>query len=76
MIFYYHLFIVEVWTIRNETTYPIHGKYPLNRIFPSVYLEYSPKMINFAATNGDGRIWNGQRPKIGLVAQLVRATDS
>ena len=30
IIFYYHLFIGEVWTIRNETTYPIHGKYPLN----------------------------------------------
>ena len=30
MIFYYHLFIGEVRTIRNETTYPIHGKYPLN----------------------------------------------
>ena len=30
MIFYYHLFIGEVKTIRNETTYPIHGKYPLN----------------------------------------------
>ena len=25
MIFYYHLFIGEVRTIRNETTYPIHG---------------------------------------------------
>ena len=23
----------EVRTIRNETTYPIHGKYPLNPIF-------------------------------------------
>ena len=33
-------------------------------------------LANFAATNGDGRIWNGQRPKTGLVAQLVRATDS
>ena len=32
MIFYYHLFIGEVGTIRNETTYPIHGKYPLNRL--------------------------------------------
>ena len=32
MIFYYHLFIGEVWTIRNETTYPIHGKYPLNQV--------------------------------------------
>ena len=30
MIFYYHLFIGEVRTIRNETTYPIHGKYPFN----------------------------------------------
>ena len=29
-IFYYHLLIGEVWTIRNETTYPIHGKYPLS----------------------------------------------
>ena len=25
MIFYYHLFIGEVRTIRNETTYSIHG---------------------------------------------------
>ena len=33
MIFYYHLFIGEVRTIRNETTYPIHGKYPLCRIY-------------------------------------------
>ena len=33
MIFYYHLLIGEVRTIRNETTYPIHGKYPLNRYF-------------------------------------------
>ena len=32
MIFYYHLFIGEVRTIRNETTYPIHGKYPLNQV--------------------------------------------
>ena len=32
MIFYYHLLIGEVWTIRNETTYPIHGKYPLNQV--------------------------------------------
>ncbi|MDY4950993.1 MAG: hypothetical protein SO098_00785, partial [Prevotella sp.] len=31
MIFHYHLFIGEVRTIRNETTYPIHGKYPLNQ---------------------------------------------
>ena len=33
MIFYYHLLIGEVRTIRNETTYPIHGKYPLNHSF-------------------------------------------
>ena len=33
MISYYHLFIGEVRTIRNETTYPIHGKYPLNQKF-------------------------------------------
>ena len=33
MIFYYHLLIGEVRAIRNETTYPIHGKYPLNRYF-------------------------------------------
>ena len=26
----YYLLIGEVRTIRNETTYPIHGKYPLN----------------------------------------------
>ena len=32
MIFYYHLFIGEVRTIRNETTYSIHGKYPLNQV--------------------------------------------
>ena len=30
MIFHYHLLIGEVRTIRNETAYPIHGKYPLN----------------------------------------------
>ena len=30
MIFHYHLLIGEVRTIRNETTYPIHGKYPLS----------------------------------------------
>ena len=30
MIFHYHLRIGEVRTIRNETTYPIHGKYLLN----------------------------------------------
>ena len=36
MIFYYHLFIGEVRTIRNETTYPIHGKYPLNPNFATV----------------------------------------
>ena len=30
MIFHYHLRIGEVRTTRNETTYPIHGKYPLN----------------------------------------------
>ena len=33
MIFHYHLLIGEVRTIRNETTYPIHGKYPLNQFF-------------------------------------------
>ena len=41
MIFYYHLFIGEVRTIRNETTYPIHGKYPLNLkrcLFSIVYM--------------------------------------
>ena len=32
MIFYYHLFIGEVRTIRDETTYSIHGKYPLNQV--------------------------------------------
>ena len=32
MIFHYHLFIGEVRTIRNETTYPIHGNYPLNQV--------------------------------------------
>ena len=31
MIFHYHLRIGEVRTTRNETTYPIHGKYPLNQ---------------------------------------------
>ena len=31
MIFYYHLLIGEVRTIRNETTDPIHGKYPLSQ---------------------------------------------
>ena len=31
MIFHYHLRIGEVRTIRNETTYPIHGKYPLSQ---------------------------------------------
>ena len=39
MIFYYHLLIGEVRTIRNETTYPIHGKYPLNRYFPWIHGE-------------------------------------
>ena len=32
MIFHYHLLIGEVRTIRNETTYSIHGKYPLNQV--------------------------------------------
>ena len=32
MIFYYHLFIGEVRTIRNETRYSIHGKHPLNQV--------------------------------------------
>ena len=29
-IFHYHLRIGEVWTIRNETTYPTHRKYRLS----------------------------------------------
>ena len=39
----FHLLIGEVWTIRNETTYPIHGKYPLNRILRS-FLPMRPRV--------------------------------
>ena len=40
----FHLLIGEVWTIRNETTYPIHGKYPLNRILRS-FLSIRPRVF-------------------------------
>ena len=40
MIFHYHLRIGEVRTIRNETTYPIHGKYPLNPFFCGFLLNF------------------------------------
>ena len=46
MIFYYHLLIGEVRTIRNETTYPIHGKYPLNPGAPFNWFSTKSIIVN------------------------------
>ena len=47
MIFHYHLFSGEVRTIRNETTYPIHGQYPLSQIIPYKTYKTSLKTWGF-----------------------------
>ena len=38
----------EVRTIRNETTYPIHGKYPLKHWKSSVLVRACPWLLSFA----------------------------
>ena len=71
MIFYYHLFIGEVRTIRNETTYSIHGKYPLNRKSSNVGYRWSSAVVEsdptlakclfFIRINAAGKILRGQK---------------
>ena len=51
MIFHYHLFIGEVRTIRNETTYPIHGKYRLNPISVMILVKFFLFLIVFSESN-------------------------